>query len=73
MIIETLYSIGDMVYFLDNDMVIYHKIYKLDISVYEDRISTYLIFRNGEEFIVKNQDNVYPTLEEVIQAKTQTA
>jgi hypothetical protein len=73
MIIETLYSIGDMVYFLHNDMVVYHKIYKLDISVYEDRISTYLIFRNGEEFIVKNQDNVYPTLEEVIQAKTQTA
>jgi len=73
MIIETLYNVGDMVYFLHNNMVVYHNIYKLDIGVYEGHINTYLIFRSGDEIIVKHQDNVYPTLEEVIQSKPQAA
>jgi hypothetical protein len=46
-------------------------IYKQDINLYEDRISTYLIFKDGDDIIVKPQDQVCLTQEELILSITQ--
>jgi hypothetical protein len=71
MIIETRHDVGDMVYFLHNNKMMHIAIYKQDINLYEDRISTYLIFKDGDDIIVKPQDQVCLTQEELILSITQ--
>jgi len=73
MIIETRHNVGDMLYLLHNNKMMYIAVYKQDISLYSDRISTYLIFKDGDAIIVKNQDEVYVTQDELIKSITQAA
>jgi hypothetical protein len=62
-----------MVYLIHNNKMMHIAIYKQDINLYEDRISTYLIFRVGDDIIVKPQDQVYVTQDELIQSITKAA